>query len=443
MERGRNRKYSPSSQFDTLATDIDEHRSLWSQDHVVGFRRGYLYRSNPPPTLINEIQQAGNLGWRLAHEPATPVADPYEHIFNSTVFETLGTFNDAWFDHWQGLAAWPVDSRTPSNPPSRAPLAVPPPLLGLDATKPFTWLTWNNRPYVSHLELMLVPMTSSSQLLQRYSNKASTDPYSAAGSGFSHLANFFQDVIPNPPGPDINISLCRLLDFVEVPSRYVGTERKFVENPAGAMPVFGLTPPFNTYSRFRVPGKVNINTIIDPDLWNGTMGAYATSIPPPAGPFLSYADMDTARRDPLSIEFSRPFRDMTDASVGINGGLLRRGTGTDSLFVYNSTSTETDHNNADRNAYFRYDAIQRLGNLVTTRSSVYAIWITIGYFEVDPVTGDLANPDPDFCELGSDTNDITRHRGFFIIDRSVPVAFQKGMNHNVENMIMVQSYIDE
>ena len=41
------------------------------------------------------------------------------------------------------------------------------------------------------------------------------------------------------------------------------------------------------------------------------------------------------------------------------------------------------YNDPNGNPFFRYQAIQRLGNLVTTRSNVYAVWITVGYFEVD------------------------------------------------------------
>ena len=33
----------------------------------------------------------------------------------------------------------------------------------------------------------------------------------------------------------------------------------------------------------------------------------------------------------------------------------------------------------------KFQSLQRLSNLVTTRSNVYAVWITVGYFEVEPV----------------------------------------------------------
>ena len=45
-------------------------------------------------------------------------------------------------------------------------------------------------------------------------------------------------------------------------------------------------------------------------------------------------------------------------------------------------------------------------------------------------------------ELGSDTGDIQRHRAFYIYDRSIPVGFQRGENHNVEDGIMLQRFIE-
>jgi len=77
-----------------------------------------------------------------------------------------------------------------------------------------------------------------------------------------------------------------------------------------------------------------------------------------------------------------------------------------------------------------------LANLVTTRSNVYAIWITIGFFEVNPASGRLGK------ELGSDTGEVKRHRGFYIVDRSIPVAYQPGENHNVDRAILVRRFIE-
>ena len=90
-----------------------------------------------------------------------------------------------------------------------------------------------------------------------------------------------------------------------------------------------------------------------------------------------------------------------------------------------SNSAATDYN---RNPYFRYQPLQQLGGVASCHSNVFAVWITVGYFSVSPA----ANPGatdlfgkpvyPDGMqlgqELGSDDGNITRHRAFFIYDRS-------------------------
>ena len=105
----------------------------------------------------------------------------------------------------------------------------------------------------------------------------------------------------------------------------------------------------------------------------------------------------------------------------------------------------------DRHAYFRYQGLQRLGNLTTTRSNVYAVWITVGYFEVLPWTSDgsgnyeatsaggkptvdPAHPDGYMLgqELVDDARGLVRHRAFYIVDRSIPTGFVRGLDVNHE-----------
>jgi hypothetical protein len=105
-----------------------------------------------------------------------------------------------------------------------------------------------------------------------------------------------------------------------------------------------------------------------------------------------------------------------------------------------------------RNSTFRYNALRRLGNMVTTRSNVYAIWITVGYFDVEPnippgqqyPVVDVFHPDGFRVaqELGIDTGQVRRHRAFYIIDRTIPVAFQPGQNHNVDRAILLRRFIE-
>ena len=51
-------------------------------------------------------------------------------------------------------------------------------------------------------------------------------------------------------------------------------------------------------------------------------------------------------------------------------------------------------------------------------------------------------PQPLGQELESDTGEIKRHRGFYIIDRSIPVAAEPGKAHNVEDCVLLQRFIE-
>jgi hypothetical protein len=37
---------------------------------------------------------------------------------------------------------------------------------------------------------------------------------------------------------------------------------------------------------------------------------------------------------------------------------------------------------------------------------------------------------------------VRRHRAFYIIDRSIPVAFQRGQDYNVEKCILLRRFIE-
>jgi hypothetical protein len=101
-------------------------------------------------------------------------------------------------------------------------------------------------------------------------------------------------------------------------------------------------------------------------------------------------------------------------------------------------------NNSDNNPYFRYLLHQKLGNVLTARSNVYAIWITIGFFEVERTDIDEGNPDGYALkeELGTDTGEIKRHRMFMLVDRSIPVAFSRGENYNVHRAVVLNRVIE-
>lgn len=354
-------------------------------------------------------------------------------------------------------------------------------LLGIRPT--FPSLVWNNRPFVNQYELMLVPYTSSAQLLRRYTANSQPaipvygDATQSELTGFGHLINFFQASQPSGVlGPEFS----RLFDYVYVPSRYAGT-RSYLNNGAatfgsingpdlyldvdealnpglGDNPAYvdendpGFSAPFNFIHEQREPGRVNINTVFTPEIWTGLNGGTVgegghgvAAWPEFVNSRRNYAAGNVLGPIPGPTFFPSPYRSANgsnlipdDAAVPLgssaNMGLMRPGaTGTTSLL---DTPLGVGTVNNDRHANLKYMTRARLGNLATTRSNVFAVWITVGYFEFDESTGQLGE------ELGSRSGDVKRHRAFYMIDRSIPVGFEPGKNHNVDKTIMLRRYIE-
>ena len=316
---------------------------------------------------------------------------------------------------------------------------------------------------------------------------------------FGHLLNFFRTEPSTVLGKEGIAGLHRMLDYVHVPSRFVGTETWL--NPAsfGNSNVTGVDdprylrqPPFNRISSFRDPGRVNLNTMLNETVYEGLMHGVTDSTvsgtihPGPAEPLLidsrrghSLVDSPALTLEPNNPTFfANPFRsadsadlvpltDMLRTSVDCtvirsqNGmsGAAAQASG-DPLFA---AGTGEDYRDSFRNAYFDYQPMTRLSSMTTTRSNVYAVWVTVGFFEVEEAddwvtdennvqarfNGNRALYDKVYPEgyqfgeeAGSETGDIRRVREFAMIDRTVPVAFQPGKNHNVDKAIRLRRRIE-
>src|SRR5262249_3337401 len=75
--------------------------------------------------------------------------------------------------------------------------------------------------------------------------------------------------------------------------------------------------------------------------------------------------------------------------------------------------------------YFRTEWLQSVVTLTTVRTHQFAVWITIGFFEVKrPGNPALATSNPVLAadllgpEIGSTGGSRARHRAFFVLDRS-------------------------
>jgi hypothetical protein len=401
-------------------------------------------------------------------------------FFNVNMNHTLGFLNRV--DDPGGMPWFAKNPYNASNPPS-SPLLMR--ILGHYAAspeEPFPWYTWNNRPFVSHLELLQVPKTPSATAYLQFSpamgkeSRPNNDPVDGSTpidslGVFTHLLNFHHSRAPGSAAaansnnyPDFS----RLLDYVEVPSPYAGTRKWF--NPANHVPNtvgvgVGYQNPFAYVSRFRDPGKVNLNTLHEGRVWEGLTfrhpeslmkwvefqqsrrGAYTLAPTLFANPYRSSASADLMPiiRDPRNP--TTTLLDMRQQSADVS--LLRRVGGSTNTGVFEPTLTNLErYVDPDRSSHFHYEGAQRLGNLTTTHSNVYACWITVGYFELeqarDPNSGQRVGEYNRLGqEVGTDTGEVKRHRAFFMIDRSIPVGFEVGQNHNVDKCIVLRRYLEQ
>ena len=439
-------------------------------------------------------------------------------IFCYDLQHTLGYLNEPFRDPTPAdtpgrTTAWITKVDNVSDSYVGDPWDLPDPA---DATKriQWPWLTWSGRPYISEMELLLVPASHPARLLWEYGVASTSNVYSpyttAAGANDQHsfpqMLNFFQS---QPSGVTFAPNVQRLLEYVGVPSRYVGTEVQIspsyaIKNPGSYVTppvlVHAFHPPFNRISTYREPGRINLNTISSPEVFYGLMNYFpgmATSTfwnkfvnsrrgYGATGTFLGERQVPNGLGD-YSINFptlfGKAFRGSSAAALQplstyaqeIDATVLRADptVATQPLFEFNPASLKdpgtgllnpTDQSldtatanksigilATGRNAYFRYQGIERLGNLVTTRSNVFAVWITVGYFEVLPnsATTPAGKPDavhPDGYELGQelgiDTGETVRHRAFYMFDRSIPVGFQRGQDLNQDKATLLRRYIE-
>lgn len=365
--------------------------------------------------------------------------------------------------------------------------------------RPFPWLVWFNRPYANPFQVMLAPATSQGRLLHEFNLNfvnAPNDAYTPQPTSdatfrypYGHLLNFFEYSRKANSGSYIHgPDFYRVLEMLRTRSPFVGTNTilqptVFAGSGEGTA---GLHPPFNMVSNYRDPGRVNVNTIYSQEIWEAIRNGHA--LPPYGGVFTSrrgfndpsgvlqglLPNNDVLRaKDTVPTFFANPFRAPGAGPLVPLPGVTEAEVDRESVDVYLTRSAgagggppagpplmtfpalqqlTADYNNARRNPYFRYAGMQRLSNLLTTRSNVYAVWITVGYFEVEPAPQGTMTPQqyqqryPDgyrlVSESGSETGEVERHRAFYIIDRSIPVAFEPGENHNVDQAVRLRRFIE-
>lgn len=431
--------------------------------------------------------------------PISPTGSP---IFNEAWAQSLGYLNEVFWCN-----------ATPKEPYGGTGV---PPLYKGSPPRAFPWITWNDRPYANAYELLMVPRVRSSLLLRPESfsiGLSTTSPYAGGADDlgtsdqypFFHLTNYMASGIwtggTSSPRPELH----RLLEYLYVPSRFVETVTNLSPTAAANLPAnLPFHPPFNQLPTCREPGKINVNTMYSFDAWQGLMD-YPNAIPlanriesfrqfwltkskgysgllpattvaqvyegvlqipnPPRGPSRFMNPVRSYQGAYLMSPFwnssKTAISPLADSSPPVtrevNVTMMRE----HPTASYNrpvlaaplpSVLPTELQQDADRNAYFRYHGLERLGSSVTNRSSVYAVWITVGYFEAQPVdtstfnNSNYAGVYPDGVrlgkEIGIDDGNVRRHRAFYMFDRSVPMGFSRGEDLNMDKGVLLRRFIE-
>ncbi|MDR1270318.1 MAG: hypothetical protein LBK82_12420 [Planctomycetaceae bacterium] len=321
----------------------------------------------------------------------------------------------------------------------------------------FLHFPWHNAPLTNSYELMLIPASSPDRFGVEFYDNETTNwvntataeslgsglRYSNPNGGLGPYLNFF--------GGDLNLS--RLFEYVRVPSKFGGTIRGWVTDNSGNLikPIYEM----------REPGKINLNTATAP-VWEALQGSIART---------NWHEYTNSNDDGLYAlrhkeaidnvypsEFV-PFRS-PQATVlvpplktsGHENDLVQQNPANTTLLRTNLLEPEPD---AD-NPYTALESYMRLSDMTTTRSNVFAVWMTIGYFEVEHFSSriNLINrysnlapyitTDDTFkavypdgyvlgAEKGLNDGTVKRHRAFYLLDRSTPVGFRRGEVYRQEN----------
>jgi hypothetical protein len=344
----------------------------------------------------------------LAGAP-NPAYNPYETIdFLAGVPINNATLPTTIYSSWgkrQPYAADPsqVAPQTPDVPlATRHTLGrpdIPVPLSGH-----YDWLVHLDRPLLSPIELLQVSGYPPHQLTQRFITR---DRLTGAIIPFGQRVPWF----------DEDNRLYRIFEFLQAKS-----------------------PSNNSAPTERVAGRVNINTIWDPE----TLLALCDPQPSnhftesdiynptdPLDPNTVYGRVLTLRTPEGAPGSSdRPFISLAvghspkpgDGTYPPGGGpLFPRGSGINDTLLRSAISDGSA--DAPRlfetaqaaHPYLQFELLTKLFNNLTTRSNVFAIWVTVAFFEV---VDDSVRP----VKLGPEINRAERrhrrHRMFTVVDRT-------------------------
>ncbi len=285
----------------------------------------------------------------------------------------------------------------------------------------FDWLTHLDRRLVSPLELLNVSavkqhelthyfMTNSTQTLSNYPSQH----LATWLNGQSRLYRFFEfattgslqnglNVGGRMPGK-ININTMGPADFEVLRAICDGQQgNTFYSGSAANTDTTVIDPMFKAMILQRTPGGVpGINDRPYLSLATGPTGPNASGDP------ISPPNVQRS----VNETFLRP---ATGAPGGVNAQRMFEPTYPDLSTTNGGPYPAGSMQSAMYHPYQRFELMNKIYNNLTVRSNVFAVWMTVGFFEV---VDDTQTPVILGAEIGRAENRHIRHRTFAIVDRT-------------------------
>jgi hypothetical protein len=267
---------------------------------------------------------------------------------------------------------------------------------------PFDWPVFIDRTVIGPMELLQVCGFKPHELTQQFMTGGMNQQTNKANNRFAHRAPWY----------DQTARIYRLFEFLEADFRMQGVT------------VSG-----------RVPGKVNINTVWDLETLQALTDVQTNNYFAQCNNYFQQNDVTTlfqqmlAQRSPGTIPgpTDRPFRGYAVAYAPANDPQYPQGSGIqDTLFAADTSAGAPPGKrlfefNApaylNGNPYMISEIMNKMFHRLTTRSNVFALWLTVGFFEVLD-DSNPATPPKLGSELGRSENRHVRHRMFAILDRT-------------------------
>ncbi len=253
-----------------------------------------------------------------------------------------------------------------------------------------------------------------------------------------------------PSKPFRSLASFDINDTVMRPARLAAVQQ--LNNPGdhvdmGAYPEW-VTPRTAPRRLFQIPDA-------DPNVTAATTGrsdlASETNVnnyvlPDPSGTFTSAADHAFLSNLDASLFFDTPYGPMPTGPRGYLGASTRAA---DPMAVP-PVAAVTDHR---WHPAFRHEMLSKVMNNTTVRTHQYAVWMTVGFFEVvkegNPQMADRrdgANQSLGIDQLGPELDaaagKATRYRSYFIIDRSRAAGFNPTEPGSFRDLVLFRRRIE-